>query len=161
MYPRQAFVRVSVFLEALLLGLVFLGSARSGEPLLCIGGDTYGTWELPAGPGQTGQAVGVLVVDHFGDPLYNLDASLTEGPPPMEFRLGEIAGILADSSGTALYAIAGSWRTVPRSDSIGEWQATIYDLDTGEAVGMIEAEFTNEPGGDGKYAGQWVICEYS
>jgi hypothetical protein len=160
MYPREPFLRVSVFLGALLLGLIFPGPARSAEPLLCIGGDTYGTWELPPGPGQTGQALGVLVVDHFGDPLYNLDASLTEGPPAMEFRLGEIAGILADSSGTSLYGIAGSWRTFPRSDNLGAWQATIYDLDTGEAVGMIEADFTSEPSGEGKYAGQWVICEY-
>jgi hypothetical protein len=160
MYPRQPIVRVSVFLGALLLGLVFPCPARSGEPLLCIGGDTYGTWELPPGPGQTGQAHGVLVVDQSGEPLYSLDASLTEGPAPMEFRLGEIGGILADSSGTAVYAIAGSWRTVPRSDNLGKWQATIYDFDTGDVVGMIEADFTNEPGGEGKYAGQWVICEY-
>jgi hypothetical protein len=160
MYPRQPFLRASVYLGALLLGLEFLGPARSAEPLLYIGGDTYGTWELPAGPGQTGEADRVLVVDQSGEPLYGLDASLTEGPPPMEFRLGEIAGILADSSGTPLYGITGSWRTVPRDDTHGAWQATIYDLDTGETVGMIEAAFTYEPGGDGKYAGQWVICEY-
>jgi hypothetical protein len=78
----------------------------------------------------------------------------------MEFRLGQIDGILADSSGTPLYAIAGSWRTVPHDDIHGAWQAMIYDLDTGEAVGMIEAEFTSQLGGGGKYAGQWVICEY-
>jgi hypothetical protein len=160
MYPRQAFLRGSLFLGALLLGLVFPGPARSAEPPLCIGGDTYGTWDLPPGPGQAGQAQGVLVVDQSDEPLYRLDASLTEGPPPMEFRLGEIDGILADSSGTPLYGIAGSWRTVPRDDTHGGWQAAIYDLDTGDAVGMIEAEFTSKPGADGKYAGRWVICEY-
>jgi hypothetical protein len=159
MYPRGRFRRIPVFLGTLLLGLVFPGPARSAEPLLCIGGDTYGAWNLPSGPGQTGQANGVLVVDHSGEPLYSLDASLTEGPPPMEFRLGEIDGILADSSGTPQYGIAGSWRTIPRSDNIGTWQATIYDLETGEAVGMIEAKFISRPGGDGIYGGQWVICE--
>jgi hypothetical protein len=160
MYPSQPILRVSVFLGALLVGLVFPGPARSGELLLCIGGDTYGTWQLPPGPDQTGQALGVLVVDHSSEPLYNLDASLTEGPPPMEFRLGEIDGILADSSGTPVYGVAGSWRTVPHDDTHGAWHATIYDLDTGEAVGTIEADFTSEPGGEGKYAGQWEICEY-
>ena len=52
---------------------------------------TYGAWDLPPGPGQTGQASGVLVVDQSGEPLFSLDATLTEGPPPMEFRLGEIS----------------------------------------------------------------------
>jgi hypothetical protein len=160
MYPRQPFLRVSVFLGALLVGPVVPGPGRSAEPLLCIGGDTYGTWALPPGPGQTGQAHGVLVVDGSDEPLYTLDATLTEGPPPMEFRLGEVDGTLADSSGTPLYGIAGSWKTVPHDDSHGTWQATIYDLDTGETVGMIEADFTIKPGGEGTYAGQWVICEY-
>jgi hypothetical protein len=160
MYPRQPFLRVAVFLGALLLALAFPDPGRSADPLLCIGGDTYGSWQLPNGPDQPGQAHGVLVVDQSGEPLYSLDASLTEGPPPMEFRLGELDGILADSSGTPVYGIAGSWRTVPRDDIHGTWQATIYDLDTGESVGMIDAQFTNDPGGDGTYAGQWVICEH-
>jgi hypothetical protein len=159
MYPRQPFLTVSVFFGALLLGLVFPGPARPAEPLLCIGGDTYGAWELPPGPGQPGQAHGVLVVDQSGEPLYSLYASLTEGPWPMEFRLGETNGTLADSSGTPLYGIAGNWRTVPRDDTQGEWQATIYDLDTGETVGIIEAEFSSEPSGEGTYVGQWVVCE--
>jgi hypothetical protein len=160
MYPRQPFLSVSVVLGALLLALVIPGSARSDEPLLCIGGNTAGAWALPIGPGQTGQARGGLVVDQSGKPLYGLHATLTEGVPAMEFRYGDIDGILADSSGTPFYGVAGSWRTVPHSDTDGTWQATIYDLDTGEAVGMIEAEFTSKPGGEGKYAGQWVICEY-
>jgi hypothetical protein len=160
MYPRQAFLRVSIFLGALLVALVFPGRATSAAPDLCIGGDTHGVWALPPGSGQTGQASGVLVVQQSDEPLFSLEATLTEGPPPMEFRLGEVDGILADSSGTPAYGIAGAWRTDPRDDTHGEWQATIYRLDTGETVGMIEAEFTREPGEEGTYVGQWVICEH-
>ena len=160
MYSRQPFLRVSVFVGCLLVGLVLPGLALSAEPDLCIGGETYGAWDLPPGPGQTGQASGVLVIDESDEPLFNLDATLREGPPPMEFRLGDIDGVLTDASGTPVYGIAGAWRTVPRDDFNGGWQATIYRLDTGEAVGMIEAKFTSEPGEEGTYTGQWVICEH-
>jgi hypothetical protein len=159
MYPRRSSFRISVFLGMLLLGLVFPGLARSVDPDLCIGGDTYGAWDLPSEPGEPGQASGVLVVDQSGKPLFSLDAELTEKAHPMEFRLGDMDGILADSSGTPLYGIAGTWRTFPRDDANGRWQATIYRLDTAEPVGMITAEFASEPGQEGMYAGQWVICE--
>jgi hypothetical protein len=158
MFLFRSSLRGSVFLGTFLLWLVFPGLASSGLAL-CIGGDTYGTWDFPAEPGQPGQVSGVLVIDQSGEPLFSLDAELTERTHPMEFRLGEIDGILADSSGTPVYGIAGAWRTFARDDANGGWQATIYRLDTGEAVGMIAAEFGSEPGQEGTYSGQWVICE--
>jgi hypothetical protein len=157
MFPRRSSLRF--LFGMLLLGLLFPGFASSGLAL-CIGGATYGTWDLPAEPGQLGQVSGVLLIDQTGEPLFSLDAELTEGPRPMEFRLGEVDGILADSSGTPVYGITGVWRTFPRDDANGQWQATIYRLDTGEAVGMIAAEFASEPGQEGTYTGQWVICEH-
>jgi hypothetical protein len=154
MYPRQL-LAVSLVLGALLLGLVFPGVAKSVAPDLCFGGDTYGAWDLPSGD-EPGQATGVLVIDQSGDPFLTLNAELTEPSHPLEFRTGEIVGTLATPSGTPLYRIAGTWRTNPRDDYNGTWQAIIYHPNAPESLGMIIAEFAGQ---EGTYSGTWVICE--
>jgi hypothetical protein len=159
MFGRLSLLRSIAFLGVLLLGVSLPGVARS-MLRLCIAGTTSGDWELPAGTGETGQATGVLVVDQSEDPLFYLDATLTEGPPPMEFRIGQIDGILTDSAGTPLYTVAGVWRTVPRDYTRGVWHAAIYDLDTGERAGRMRGTFTQPPGQQGQYDGEWVLCEY-
>jgi hypothetical protein len=158
MLARPSLLKLSAFFGVLLLGLLVPGSARS-NPGLCIAGETYGEWDLPSGAGDTGQVNGVLVVDPE-EPLFYLEATLTEGPPPMEFRLGQITGMLTDSSGTPVYGVEGGWRTIPRSDTEGMWRAVIYQLDTGEPVGKMHGTFTQPLGKDGEYQGEWVICDH-
>ncbi len=158
MLLRPSLLESSAFLGVLLLGLMVPGIARS-NPGLCIAGETYGEWDLPSGPGDTGQVNGVLVVDP-DEPLYYLEATLTEGPPPMEFRLGQMDGLLTDSSGTPVYGVEGAWRTIPRSDTQGTWHAVIYQLDTGEPVGKMRGVFNQPPGKEGEYQGKWIICEH-
>jgi hypothetical protein len=164
MFTRRFFICAVALLGGLLLGAA-LPPPAAADPGLCIGGITYGKWDLPPDPTAGGSASGVLVADNGNTPLYYFAAGLTEIGGPLSFRYGEIFGYLYDAGSPAAvpaYAVYGTWRGF-QTGARGTWEAVIFDLKTGETVGEMDGGYRDpkpyKPGPRGKYSGSWYICE--
>jgi hypothetical protein len=162
MIAHRFVFRLPALLALYLLALAVPANVAAG---VCIAGDAHGSWDGPVEIGDTGSASGVLVADGTEEPLFDLDATLTGTDSiGLDYINGDVFGVLTDPSdptGTPAYGIAGNWVINTRlPESPGGWQASSYDLDSGDAVGEMSGTFTIPPsGGEGEFVARWYIGE--
>src|SRR5262249_22413419 len=154
------------------LGLALaLSAALAAGPLATragagngLGGSAEGLWDLPESERQPGWLGGWLISAESGEARFYFAALLEERiGPPLETRFGAIYGVLSDLKAPAeepAYYVEGPWRGL-RSGFRGTWSATIYSIETWEAVGEMAGDFTDPApytvGDYGAFTGRWRL----
>ena len=136
---------------------------------VCQVGKVHGLWNLPSAA-QAGFASGLLVAS-TGAPLYEMKATVKQGPAAVAGMQGTIDGTLTKISPAAVVPVPfaeihGKW--VADAGGFGKFQAYVVKLGptapaTTAVIGQISGTFLDSPlslspTGWGTFQGTWKIC---